>query len=454
MLHSVISCLLGDTGTVGTNLATDRHESFLLGFVLSLQIVNTGKLVGHLVLHLLDVLTVDFHLFVHASFKIGNLLQISSTSFDFYLKGSGSALSFVKLSLLEVEVLLHFFDLTDSWKSCLTVKVFGHMLEESSDRLLVEVHLSIKLLLLTIIFLGELVDLLLLRVEDFKLLLASHRAARGIRLVTQLVVDVSNVPVVVIDHFAHVGNVLLLLLDLTIVLLDAVHEALSSLREWEIVLVALKFEVVLFLLKISLFFAKNLGALFEIVLLQTGLSIHKSVGNFLKLLALNSNLALEALVFKLQPLVLVTLLRVQVVQACLVGEVNIADLLLVRVRFVLHVTVLSKKGIEVPALLIVLTLDVLEKSFDVLRLSFASVLVLSQVVVGQVTFKLANILDQGLVLAFKSEISGIIRVNGFHLCLHLVDLSSDVIVLVPHQVVVVIAIVDLTTRSSCLADNA
>ena len=156
----------------------------------------------------------------------------------------------------------------------------------------------------------------------------------------------------------------------------------------------------------------------------------------------------------LQLLVLVTLLGVQVVEAGLVGEVNIVDLLLIRVAFVLHVTVLGKKGVEVPALLIVLAFDMLEQSFDVLGLCLASMLVLSQVVIGEVTFELANIFDQGLVLSLESQIGGIILVDVFDLLLHLIDLSSDVIVLVPHQVVVIVSIVDLTARSSSLSNDS
>ena len=85
VLHSVVSRLLGDTGTVGTNLTTNRHKSLLFSFVLSLQIIDAGELVCHLILHAFDVLAVNEHLVIHATFKICNLLQISSTSFYFNL---------------------------------------------------------------------------------------------------------------------------------------------------------------------------------------------------------------------------------------------------------------------------------------------------------------------------------------------------------------------------------
>ena len=153
--------------------------------------------------------------------------------------------------------------------------------------------MSNKLSLLLFKFLSELIDLLLLGVKNFKLLLTGHGTASSLRFVAQLVVNISDVPVVGINHLAHVSNVLLLLLDLTIVLLDAVHEALSGLSERKVVFVANELEVVLSLLKISLFFAKNLGALFQIVLLQTSLRIHQSVGDVIKLLALKTDLALQ-----------------------------------------------------------------------------------------------------------------------------------------------------------------
>ena len=96
-------------------------------------------------------------------------------------------------------------------------------------------------------------------------------------------------------------------------------------------------------------------------------------------------------------------------------------------------------------LLVILVLDVQEERLDVVRLRVASMLVQGQVVIGEITFKLAHILDEGLVFALKGQISGVVFVDILHLLFHLVDFSGYLIVLVSHQVVVVVAIVDLPT---------
>jgi len=100
------------------------------------------------------------------------------------------------------------------------------------------------------------------------------------------------------------------------------------------------------------------------------------------------------------------------------------------------------------SLLVVLVLDVQEKCLDVVRFGITAMLVQSQVVVGQISFKLAHILDQSLVLAFESQIRGVVFVDVLNLLLHLIDLGSDFIVLVLHQVVVVVAIVDLSSGTN------
>ena len=99
------------------------------------------------------------------------------------------------------------------------------------------------------------------------------------------------------------------------------------------------------------------------------------------------------------------------------------------------------------SLLVVLVLDMQEQRLDVFRFGIAAMLIQGQVVVGQVSLKLAHIFDQGLILALEGQISGVILVDVLNLLLHLIDLGSNLIVLVFHQVVVVVAIVDLPSWS-------
>ena len=144
-----------------------------------------------------------------------------------------------------------------------------------------------------------------------------------------------------------------------------------------------------------------LGTLLERVLLQTIFSRLKTCSNFFELLALDSNFVSQTIVFVLEFLILIALLRVQVVQTGLVGKVDIIDLLLVWVELVLHVALLSEQGVQVRALLIVLVLDVHKQSLNVLWLRVTSVLVKGQVIVSQISLELADIFDQSLVFALQ-----------------------------------------------------
>ena len=106
------------------------------------------------------------------------------------------------------------------------------------------------------------------------------------------------------------------------------------------------------------------------------------------------------------------------------------------------------------SLLVILILDVLIESLNIIGLSIASVLVQGQVVVGQITLKLADIFDESLVFSLEGQVGRVIFVDVFDLLFHLVDLRRDVVVLRPQQVVVVVSIVDLPAWASTAGINA
>ena len=160
---------------------------------------------------------------------------------------------------------------------------------------------------------------------------------------------------------------------------------------------------------------------------------------------------LKLIVLLLQLFVLVALLRVEVVKACLVREVNVVNLLLVGVKLILHVTFFGKQGVKMSTLFVVLIFDVHVQSFDVLGLRITSVLVKGQVVVSKVTFELAYVLDKCLVLTLKRQVGSVVLVYVLDLLLHLVDFGSDFVVFVPKQIIVVVAIINLSawTHTTC-----
>jgi hypothetical protein len=323
-------------------------------------------------------------------------------------------------------------------------KCLLHVHEKSFYRLLCLLNLLAVLILLRLKLLHVLVDLLLLFVEDFVLL---HVVATILLLVFQVVVDVLDVPLVCLDDFADVGQLLVLLLDLRVVLLDAVHQTLSRLGEGQVHLVSLQFEVLLPFRQLDLLIAQMLSTLLESVLLQTILRVLHALVHVIEVLAVNLNFIRKSRVLALERLVLVALLRVEVVQTGFVGEVDVLDLLLVTSQFVLHVFLLGEESVEVALLLVVLVLDVHEEVLDIFGLSVGAVLVEGQVVVGQLAFELAHVLDEHLVAALESQVLCVVLVDVVDFLLHLLDLVSDLVVFVLEQVHVIVAVINLAARS-------
>ena len=140
--------------------------------------------------------------------------------------------------------------------------------------------------------------------------------------------------------------------------------------------------------------------------------------DFLQLSSLLLNLGDEALVVRLHFLIVVSLLRIQVVQFALVSVLDLLNLLLVRVDIILHFPLLSEKLVKCDPLLIILVLNVHEEGFDVVGLCVGAMLVEGQVIVGQLAFESTHILDQGLVLAFEVEVGRVVLVYVFDFLLH------------------------------------
>ena len=161
MLHGMVGRLLSKPGPIGAHLLPNGFQAMLLSLMVGLELFRAGKLVRHFIFHFVDVIGIHLHFLVHTTFKISDFLKIGPSSLYFDLQRCGSALSFVQLTLLEVEILLHLFDLIDTWQGCRAVKVLVHVLEERSNGLLSVGHLGLEPLLLGLILLCKLVDLLL-----------------------------------------------------------------------------------------------------------------------------------------------------------------------------------------------------------------------------------------------------------------------------------------------------
>ena len=131
--------------------------------------------------------------------------------------------------------------------------------------------------------------------------------------------------------------------------------------------------------------------------------------------------------------------------------IDLSDLLLDIRDLILHVPLLGEDLVQVLSLLVILVLDVHEERLDVLGLRVRAVLVQGQVVVGQLALVLAHVLDQRLVLPLERHVGRVVLVDLLDLALHLVDLVHDLRVLPLQQVVVVVAVIDLSAGTSIIS---
>ena len=88
-----------------------------------------------------------------------------------------------------------------------------------------------------------------------------------------------------------------------------------------------------------------LSSLLERILFEAVFSSLKPLSYFFKVLSLDTDLMRQLVVLLLKLFVLVALLRIQVIKAGLVCEVDIVDLLLITVELVFHVALLGKQGV-------------------------------------------------------------------------------------------------------------
>lgn len=291
------------------------------------------------------------------------------------------------------------------------------------------------LLAVALLFLFELlhviVDLFLLLIEDLVLL---EVFSTILLLVFQIAIDVFDVPLVRFNHSFDLSNLFLLLLSLSVVLFDPVHQPLTSLGEWQIHLVSLQFQIFLFLYKLDLFFTEVLSALLEGILLQPVFELCQLLVDIVEFLAVYLNFVVQPVVFALKLLILIALLRIKIIQTSFVSVIDFLNLLLIAGKLIFHILFLGEQGVQMVLLFLILVADVDVQIFDVFGFGVAAVFVESQVVIGQFAFKLADILDQHLITALESQVLGIIAVDVIDFTFHLRDFIGDFIVLVLHEI--------------------
>ena len=125
-----------------------------------------------------------------------------------------------------------------------------------------------------------------------------------------------------------------------------------------------------------------LGSLLKSVLSQPSFSLGKSSICLLELISGVIDFLSEDSIFFLQLFILVSLFRVQIIKSRLILEVDFLDLLLEVLDLSFHISLLTEKIIQVGPLLVILTLNMHVKSFNIFRLGVTSVFVKSQVIIS------------------------------------------------------------------------
>lgn len=182
------------------------------------------------------------------------------------------------------------------------------MLQQRSDHSLIVSDFLFIFCLFRVKLGAELLNLFFLLVQNLKLLIL--RIVLVIFLTIELRCDVLDILLVLLVNLSYLADLLLLLFDFRVVLLNTVHEPFTRLRERQIHLVSLQFQVLLPLAELGLRISKMLCALLKGISPQTLIRNAKTLVDILQLLSTSLNFGQELLVVPFVDLVIVALLRV------------------------------------------------------------------------------------------------------------------------------------------------
>lgn len=272
------SHLLSQTNLVHLHKLLDPVEALLLPLEIRFELVSLRKLVGHVVFHVGALLLGILHFIVNTRLKRLHLLEVVLDLLLLLNEPGRRSLSVLHLVLLELEVTSHVFNLLLSGQLVLPRHSLLHVLKETGNILLTVLDLLFVLCLLVVELESKLIDLLFLLVQDLVFLLLALIAAFAILL--QIIVNFLDVLMVLVDHFTHLKKVLVHLLELSVVLLDPVLEALSGFGKWQVHLIGLQLQVFLSLHELRSLILEMLCSLLESILPKFRLSLYQSCVDF------------------------------------------------------------------------------------------------------------------------------------------------------------------------------
>lgn len=170
MLHRVIGHLALQVGLVLLEICADGGQSHLLTVEVNLEIVSASELIRHLILHLSYLLSDLLHFFFNTSFESLNFLQIILSLLQLNLQSGVSVFRVFNLTLFKGKLFLLVLELSGCREIVLAYHGFLHVLQQSSNSMLMIADLSLVSGLLIFEVLHELIDLALLLVQNLILL--------------------------------------------------------------------------------------------------------------------------------------------------------------------------------------------------------------------------------------------------------------------------------------------
>ena len=258
--------------------------------------------------------------------------------------------------MFEFKIILHLSNLGLGWEFVLSGHSLLHVLQKRSNQALAVINFFLVLLLFNFKLLSKFIDFLLLLVKYFVVV----SSVFGGVLFLHVLLNFLDCCFILVYYFIVLVNLLVQLLDLSIVLLHSGLQSFSGFWEGQVQVICLEFQVFLSLHQLNSFFLKMLCSLFQSISSKSRFSIGKAGIYVFKLVSGVIDVLNEGLVLFLQLFIVISLLWIQIIKSCFVLVLDFLNLSLELLDLSFSVPLLSEKVVQMGSLLVILVLNMHE----------------------------------------------------------------------------------------------
>jgi len=129
VLHRVVRNLLAEPISISIQEFLDLAKSYLFLIKLDFEIIGLGELVGHIILHLRNLVLSLLHFLMDSALKVLDFLQILVDLVLLDSKSGSCSFGVFKLALFELQIIFHLVDLRTCWQLILSRHRSLHMLK-------------------------------------------------------------------------------------------------------------------------------------------------------------------------------------------------------------------------------------------------------------------------------------------------------------------------------------